>query len=251
MIPKFQCQQCDSIKDVEVLSPNLSVCKNCGWIWSKSDFELKQATKFRYQMTAISLSAALTLTLFLTVIWGRHAVEISYLKTKEVIGIASKEDLYKKAQISIEVGYNEGAISTLENLCTLHPDELFAKEMLIDLYYKTKQYGKLVKTGADYFSKNGTQTETAYQFAKSLESQGHIDKAIEYFEFILNAKPDQFQVTVTQSYIHLLKANFMYNEAISLINRIGKLGNNAANYLNVELKEIVKLKENKKSDQSS
>lgn len=121
-----------------------------------------------------------------------------------------------------------------------NPDDVSLKENLGKIRYQMGDFKGAAEVYTEYFNQGGRQLEPAFLYAKSLQELDRKGEAAQYYEFILEKKPETLQITVTQKYVNLLKEIGQYQRAIELIESIRKKGSNAAYFLDAELQDLKK-----------
>ncbi len=232
-----QCPKCQNTIPEERLLGSTVVC-SCGWTSAASTSKSDRKTQMKTALTFTFTSSLFLLAIIQFINWDRHFLSVIPLKAKELTRTASYEDYRSLAAICAErlkhdcterslflaFKQNQSSIETLEELGTLQ--------------VQRSKWAEAVETYTAYFQIGGDNYVAAYNFARSLGATGKIDTAVRYYEKALAAKPDVFQVTIAQSYIEFLIQNERFEQAHDAISNIRKLGENTAQFMDKEYKEI-------------
>ena len=122
------------------------------------------------------------------------------------LGMGSDSNYEAVQNICLDRKMVECVQNSLEDQLADNPTNLDALKKLGKLHYQTKNYADALDTFNTYFTNKGDDLLTAYYFAKTLSLEGETEQAIQYFEFVLESKPDVLQVTVTETYMDMLMA---------------------------------------------
>ncbi len=176
-------------------------CK-CGW--SKS-FNNKKIMAMQKQIAKGIFIAGFALMSSIVYIgnWGSHSLSIIPLKARQWTGQLNEQSFDRLKNMCMELKkYNcvEKAHSSFFN----SSDNLEILEQLGEFQYRRKKINPASESYNQYFTKKGRSVKAAYNYARILEKQGHVDSALSYYKYALSVKPNKVQITVMRSYIDLL-----------------------------------------------
>lgn len=174
------------------------------------------------------------------VTWDSYFATVIPLKTRQILRIASTSDLLLLAQICEDRKNPDCSETALEAAANKNPDDVNLKERLAKIRHQMGDHQGAAQIYTQYFNQGGRELEAAFLYAKSLRELDRKGEAAQYFEFILEKKPETLQISVTQQYVNLLKDMGQYQRAIQLIESIRKKGSNAAYFLDAELQDLKK-----------
>ncbi|MCB0407394.1 MAG: hypothetical protein KDD34_04260 [Bdellovibrionales bacterium] len=217
---------------------NDSVICECGW---NRSLKAKAVSAKQTDRTciAIFIFAALLIGSFIQAVnWDKYFFTIIPLKTQQVLGMASAQQLTKIADICMERKKYTCAEQAYADAYKKEPTNLTHLEKLGELQVKQELMLSATKTYDLYFGANGNSFEAKYNYAKALAATNNTEKAEKYFKEVLNAKPDTLQITVTRHYINMLVKNDELTKAKRVIEHFRKQGSNTGLFMDKEYKEI-------------
>ena len=135
--------------------------------------------------------------------WGSHSLSIIPLKARQWTGQLNEQSFDKLKSICMDMKkYNcvEKAYSSFFK----SSGKLDVLEQLGEFQYRRKKINLASKTYNQYFTKKGRSVKAAYNYARVLEKQGHVNEALSYYKYALSVRPHKVQITVMRSYIDLL-----------------------------------------------
>lgn len=210
---------------------------------NKVDQELENSTF----IVTTALGGFVIAALMQIYFWDKYSLDIIPLTVKEVVGATSPADWEEKATICtnlkkwdcVEAQYLKAA--------------QYDKQKYVRLgrfQYDRKNYAKAARSFAIYFSGSdnltgvlkGEDVETALIHAKALTELNQSEEAAKYYEKVLEAKPDQMQVSVIHGYVKMLFKNGKYGRARVLIEDVRKHSSTAAQFMEAEYQQIRKLR---------
>jgi tetratricopeptide (TPR) repeat protein len=176
----------------------------------------------------ISFSAVFVLSLIHLINWDRHSFSILPLKIGSALGTLSTSDLRKLADICYTRMKYDCADSALSDI-SLKEAQLDDLMKLGDMRRKLNLHQEAIQAyNAALNLQNNTpelKSDIYYGLARSYASLQMSDKAIEAFQASITSKPDKILVSVTESYISLLKKlgrNDLVESVIKEARRRGK-----------------------------
>ncbi len=210
------CPSCKSEISEDRLQYSPIICNHCGHTQSKTQNEFNKKTNLISIFVFFFLSIAISASFLHSVRWGNHSFAVIPHKVLIAFGLADDSNFEALQQICIDRKMIDCVQASLEDQFADNPQNLEVLKKLGKLYYQRKNYTDALEILNSYFTLQGDDLMTAYYFAKTLSLEGEIDKASEYFEFILASKPDVLQVTVTETYMDMLIADNRYEDAKKL-----------------------------------
>ena len=127
-------------------------------------------------------------------------------------------DHEKKAEICFDLHHYECAAESLKVVAFSDPNNLDKLKKYAKSLVMNKDYELASQVYKQYFNKGGDNLDAAYDYAKVLVKLGMMGIASEYFNMVIDAKPDVFQITVAKNYVKAL----IENENISGVKRLIK-----------------------------
>lgn len=237
MVSSFgTCPRCQSELSESRKSGTPVVCQACGFTPNLVEKQFVNKLENSFIKRAILLSAILLGSLMQAASWDQYALEIIPLKVKQFTGMANREDLNQIAKICL-AKFKFDCVETAYAQMADQGDN----ESLAELGKFQVRRGKIREansTLASYFSHGGLDLEASYQFARVLSQVGQVDKAAQYFDQVLAAKPDTLQVTVTQNYVKMLINNGRGDQAKKLIESVRKTSTSASLFMDEEFKSL-------------
>ena len=176
-------------------------CK-CGW---NKSFNNKQLMAMQKQIAKGLFIAGFGLMSTIIYIgnWGSHSFSIIPLKARQWTGQLNTQSFDRLKNICMELKkYNcvEKAHRSFFN----SSDKLEVLEQLGEFQYRRKKINSASNSYNQYFTNKGRSVKAAYNYARVLEKQGHVDSALSYYKYALGVRPNTVQITVMRSYIDLL-----------------------------------------------
>ena len=148
--------------------------------------------------------------------WGSYSISIVPLKARQWTGQLNEQSFDRLKNICMDLKkYNcvEKAHSSFFN----SSDNLEVLEQLGEFQYRRKRINHASKSYNKYFTKKGRSVKAAYNYARILEKQGHVDSALSYYKYALSVKPNVVQITVMRSYIDLLMKSGQKSKAKAVL----------------------------------
>jgi tetratricopeptide (TPR) repeat protein len=240
------CSRCRMVIPPERSFDSTVVCPHCGHVASPNESKANRYLNSRFRQTAIGLSLLMVVLFVHAVTWDTYFFQVIPLKAKQLVNLASADELGELAVICQKRLNPSCTEKALREASEKQPQDT---ALLFQLGKTQSQMG-LFQQAADtfdrYFQMEGREIEAAYFYAKTLEALNRLEDAATYYEFILEKRPEILQVTVTQNYVRLLKKMEQYQRAITLIQSIRRKGSSAAYFLEAELRQLQVLARAKK-----
>lgn len=212
----------------------------CGCGWSKS--VRSEATNRRNMdrtCASIVLIGGLLIASFLQAVnWDKYFFTIIPLKAKQVVGVASLNDLEQIAQICQERKKHECVEKSYVSISRLEPGNLTNLLRLGELQYKRQRFALAIETFGRYFQNKGDSAEAAFLYAQSLAHEKKYSEAGQFYRFALSKKDTVMPVTYVRSYVQMLVEAQKLQQAKSTILAYRKRSNSANLFMNKELTEI-------------
>jgi tetratricopeptide (TPR) repeat protein len=204
------------------------------------DRTVEREVSKKFIKVSISLSIAMVVAFIHIVTWDKYAFEIIPIKVKQLIGGLSPQDYDRLAEICKDRKNLDCVESSLVSKFSSNPTQIETLASLGDLQVKRKEFKLAANTFAGYFKSGGVSVEASYDYARALSEVGLIDQAAQYYQRVIDSKPDTMLITVTQNYVRMLVAHNRYQDAKALIDSIRSRGGNASMFMEHEMQEIEK-----------
>lgn len=232
------CPRCQGEVASERLNEEVIVCDNCSYTANVGQLKIDERTD-RKSIKVMALMSALAVVSFVhSSQWGGAALEIIPLKTKQILGQASSQDLRSIAEICKKRVKISCVKTALASLHQAEPQNLEVKAELANFLKRARQFQEAEVAYSEYFAAGGTDSFTAYDYAQLLEKNGKLDEAVKIYDVALANKPDVLQVTIVQSYVGALMKNGRNAEAKTLIESIREKGESAKAFMTKEYDQI-------------
>ncbi len=158
--------------------------------------------------------------------WGSDSIRIVYLKAATTLGWASSDDWSSLARVCeerIKPGCLESALKGKANNSRLVSDYV----RLGDFQRVQKRHAEALLSYNTGLMIDATTVDPKlfYGIARSYESTGETEKALAYYAKAIEIKPEVIQVTVTESYVKLLKRLGREDQAKEVLTEVRKRGN--------------------------
>ena len=176
-------------------------CK-CGW---HKSLNKKQQMAIQKHITKGILIAGFGLMSSIMYVgnWGSHSLSIIPLKARQWTGQLNTNSFNKLKNICMELKkYN--CVESAHSSFFRASNKLEVLEQLGEFQYRRKKFDSAGKTYNQYFTKKGRSVKSAYNYARVLEKQGHVDSALSYYKYALSVRANTVQITVMRAYIDLL-----------------------------------------------
>lgn len=198
------CEKCHQLLDKDRRADWITVCSNCGHVGSGNSEKQKKEMSKGYALMLMSILTIFSLVFIQMAHWRQHSVSMLPLQIKSVLSLMSTADYEKQADICFDLHHYECAADALKIVSLSDPSDLdklqkYAKSLVMaEDYELASQAYKL------YFDKGGDNLDATYEYAKILVRLGLTEMATTYFNKVIDAKPDVFQITVAKSYVKAL-----------------------------------------------
>jgi tetratricopeptide (TPR) repeat protein len=171
--------------------------------------------------------------------WDKFAFEIIPIKTKQIVGMASVQDLQKIAEIC-EVRRKYPCQQTA--LWQAFQKDPSQKEILVklgELQMDTEDYTAALRTYTAYFKANGKDIGARFEYARALSETGKPKEAKKQFQYVLSVSRDPIQTPeMARVYVKFLIKTKDYATAKHVIVSTRRGNRSAAYFLEKELKAI-------------
>ncbi len=171
--------------------------------------------------------------------WDKYSLEILPVKTKQIIGMASVEDLKKIADIC-EVRRKFPCQQTA--LWQMFQRDPKQKEILVELgklQMDSDDFNGALRTYSAYFTSNGKSIDARYEYARALAETGKPKEAKKHFQYVLSVNRDPISTPeMARTYVKFLIKNKDYVTAKNVIVTTRRTNRSAAYFLEKELKVI-------------
>lgn len=236
------CPQCKSeVAEERIHTPPI-VCDQCGWSEKKNQIIKHQDLQKSTIKIFLIFSFILIALYFHTLKWGEHSLAVIPLKFSQWLGQTSASQAKSMAKICAQRQQVQCVIDTYSLLVKSNPRDPEAFSLLATTLEKAKRGGEAIPYYSRYFALGGNDSDLAYNFARLLEEKQDYENAIQYYEYVINLKPDIFQITVSKNYVNLLIKTRQFNKAKIYIKTVRKKGQNAPLFMDNELNVIASYK---------
>lgn len=172
--------------------------------------------------------------------WDNHFFEIIPLKTKQLLGVASLNELEKIAAICEDRKKNfcqEQALSEAFAIDNKKRDRLIK---IAELQISRSGYEDSTNTLSKYFKAGGKDRLARYNLAVSLAKTGKTTEAKKQLHYLVFSTKGSLDAQAARTYVSLLMESGDYQTAQKVVRHCRGLGNNTAMFLETEWKEIQK-----------
>jgi tetratricopeptide (TPR) repeat protein len=235
------CPTCGTEIPAERQFDGMIICE-CGWTSSVKNQAANTKMNDRVCI-AIAVFAALLVASFVQVVnWDNHAFSIIPLKSKQIAGVASADELNQIVEICLERKKVNCAEEALMDIYKHDKSQTEALVRLGELQTQAARPVEAVKTYDLYFGLSDIEPseDAQFNYAKALAATNQTEKAEKYFKKMLKSKRGVLQVTVTRHYIKMLVANEKYKKAKATLEYFRRQGTNTKLFMEREYQEIKK-----------
>jgi tetratricopeptide (TPR) repeat protein len=204
------------------------------------DRTVEREVSKQFIKVSLGLSIFMVAAFIHIVTWDKYAFEIIPLKAKQWIGSMSTQDYDRLAEICKDRKNLDCVESSLTSKFSSNPSQIETLATLGNVQVGRKEYKLAANTFATYFKSGGVGVDASYDYAKALSAVGLIDQAAQYYQRVIDSKPDAMLITVTQSYVRMLVSHNRFQDAKALIDSIRARGGNASMFMEHEMQEIAK-----------
>lgn len=231
------CPRCQMELSSERLQNEVIVCNHCGYTGDKVQSKKEKKAEKRFIQTLTAFCAMITVLFVMIVQWDTFFIEIIPLKTKQLAGSADLADLQRIQQICASRKNLDCQMQAYKAMAPLDNEAYAELGRMQSLLGDTKT---ALVSFQNYFKNGGLSLDASYNYARTLEKDGQIDKASEYYDNVLAAKPNVLQITVTKNYIKMLMDYNKKKQAKVVLLRIRRKGSNTKEFMDPVFKELEK-----------
>jgi tetratricopeptide (TPR) repeat protein len=231
------CPRCKMEIESERLRNSVIVCNHCGYTANMVQRKIEQAAEKSFIVIATGLCALMSFAFVMAVQWDTHTFEVLPLKAKQMIGMTTASDLQRLVEICESRKNVDCQLQATEQL-TRFDNEAFAS--LGKLHFLSNKNKQAIASFSQYFRNGGLNLEASYNFARALEKEGQVEMASQYYETVIDARPETLQITVTRHYINMLIEYNKKSEAKMVLAKIREKGANTKNFMDPVFKELEK-----------
>ncbi len=178
--------------------------------------------------------------------WGSYSFDILPLKAKQLVGVASLENLQTIASICETQKHWACEIQALADLYQKSENETStgAKPTLgylARLAHVQSNHNEQEQANSNYalyIHDGGSDPAVRLEYANLLASMGDVADARTQFAYLVNRRSPKPQFEVAREYVHFLMKNHDYPTAKNVIRRYRRFGPTASLFLNDEWVEI-------------
>ena len=232
------CPRCHSEIPKQRIEESMTICAACGWSDEGLSQKMDKTAQKKFNVLAILISTIILGGFIQLVQWNGYFFEIIPLKTKQVTGMATPADLLRVAEICKDRQNPSCVEKAYSQVVQKDPKNLEAWAAYGNILINNQKDKLALRSFGNYFKQGGRDIKVAFSYAKLLGEQGLIEEAKEYFNYIIQSKPDKLQITVTKRFVDMLYNAGQYKEAKKAIVAFRKRGVNAKYFMGSKLKEI-------------
>lgn len=172
--------------------------------------------------------------------WDKYSMAIIPLKAKQILGMASLEELKEVAkicEIRKKSHCQEQALIAAQKL------DKKDRKLLLEigqLQIDRKAYKLAVRTYSSYFSAKGSDKTARLNLAVSLAQTGQNKEAKRHLKYLVFSNKRNLQADAARTYVSLLMKSGDMQEAQRVIRFCRGVGNNASLFMEKEWKEVRK-----------
>jgi cytochrome c-type biogenesis protein CcmH/NrfG len=175
------CPRCQSEIANENILGATAICSQCGWNPDKNEVIYHNETQKKIVQIFVVISILMIIVYFFTVKWDHYSLSVVGYKIQGLFGGQSTQTLSAMSDICKDRKLYTCSVEQLQNLTRVQPQNLEAVAQLATLLHRTNRENEALQAYSNYFSNNGDSKDLAFQFAKLLEKQGHLEKAMEFY----------------------------------------------------------------------
>lgn len=229
------CPRCLQAISEERLQSTPKVCDSCGFVLNNVEKQEHKQHERRSLAILISLAVAIVGLFVHVVNWGSYSLEIIPLKTAQVLGFQSDQGIQRLADICLDVKKLDCTESMYLQQALKDPTQWVK---LGKFQFNRMRYAQASESFRHFFSGGGKDLDAGYYYARALGEEGRVDEASEYYDYVLQAKPKTIQITVAQAYVKMLVDAQRFDQALKVIDKIRRKGQNASQFMDSEYKVI-------------
>lgn len=241
------CHRCREEIPAERLSQSTVICPHCGADAGQTERRFLLSLKRSIRVGTILGSLAIIGLFIHAVNWNEDSLRIVPLKVKQYAGISTTSDLNAVAEICERQNKSQCVERAFDQISKINPSDQANLVRLGKVLYFNGKKDHALKVYSNYFTNGGIDTDAAHIYARVLAESGNVLKSIEYFNYVLQQKPDTLQITVTTDFVNMLMKNNKLNMARKIIKKTQKMGSNTSYFMNYELEQIEKQLKSRRS----
>jgi hypothetical protein len=231
------CPRCGRDIPQDGYSTGFAIC-TCGWCDPTPETRASKTSEKKTIRAMIIGSLALVVVYGHLVSWGSYSLEIPIVKLQKLTGTLSTAGYVELAETCISLAKFSCAKDTYLGLYEDKGD-LNGLAGLAKLQVRLGETNDALATSARYFKAGGTNSETALNYGRLLESSGQFEPALQYYGLAISASGNVLPVQATTAKVLLLIKIGRYENAYADIESFYASAGNAKGYLNVEHEQLV------------
>lgn len=243
------CPQCSTDIPRYRYIGKTAVCQ-CGWSDPRSEISAQvRAEKIKISAMMV-LAVAMIVSYAHLVSWGSYALQIPFVKIQQMTGTISKAGLTELAQACVELNKWTCAKKAYSQIYS-------QKQDAGGLALRARLEGRLGETEnamasfGEYFAAGGKDSENAYLYGSLLERSGHLNEAVQSYEFAAANIGDFLPWQATAGIVRVLMKQGKNEEALARIIAFQGSAENASGYLSAERAELEALMKNQEPQKTA
>ena len=233
------CPQCHAQFNTDFESGS-AVCE-CGYVENQSLTKVYQK-RDRSMIKVYAATSLVIIGLYMHLMsWGAYAVQIPFLKTSQMLGIASP----KTYQVLVEACKRQNKWSCVQSTYLSWYKSTGDVETIASLaQFRTqlKDYAGAAKAYESYFNIGGKSPSNAVRYAQILERNNDLDGALKFLnQSLQGTSPDKLPAFAMGEIVRILIKQQKLAEARATILGFWATAENAKGYFNTEMNAINKL----------
>lgn len=233
------CPQC-KLEVTDSRSLPFFICPHCGFTHNKSDKTSQNEVSKRFIKWSVGLSAVMVISFVHAVNWDNFFFEVIPLKAKQIVGMASAQDYGRLAEMCKVRKDSECVENMLTSKVQSDSKDIEILTELGQVQFQRNKFKESAQTLKRYFDNGGLNMDASYTYARALGQIGMVDESAQFYQRVLDSKPETMQISVTQNYVRMLMDAGRADQAKKVIESIRVKGSNAAMFMESEFQQITK-----------
>jgi len=216
------------------------VCPHCGFTHNKTDKASQKEVSKRFIKWSVGLSVVMVIAFVHAVNWDGFFFEVIPLKAKQIVGMASAQDYGRLAEMCKVRKDSECVENMLISKVQSDSKDIEILTELGQVQFQRNKMKESAQTLKRYFDNGGLNMDASYTYARALGQIGMVDESAQFYQRVLDAKPDTLQISVTQNFVRMLMDAGRADQAKKVIESIRVKGSNAEMFMETEFQQITK-----------
>lgn len=170
--------------------------------------------------------------------WDSYSIQILPLKFKQMLGVASADELKVIGEICQKRQKENCEVQALWSAFQLDPKTFNVLVRVGEIQVENKNYAQAVNTYTFYFKSGGKDDTARFYFARSLAENKDFKSSQKQFNYLLSKHRKNPQFDVARSYVEYLIKYNEYEKAKNVIQTHRQAAANAGLFMEKELKVI-------------